>query len=87
MMPDVVNFEGYVKGLRVNDRDGELIISVGVPIEFKYRAMPFSDAPGRMWRIRAELVTFDGEGGGGDEPDDDDDEGRGEIVQLQRGNP
>ena len=55
--PPIV-FGGYVKGARINERDGELIINVAVPLEDKYHALPATDHPGVMYDFTLEPRVY-----------------------------
>jgi len=47
-----IQFEGYVKAMRTNERDGEMILSIAIPPEWKFHALLTTDYPGTMFDIR-----------------------------------
>lgn len=46
----VALFKGWVRSM-VSDRKGQLVLTVAVPLEEKYAAMPVTDNPGLMLGI------------------------------------
>jgi hypothetical protein len=57
-------FSAYQKGARISERDGELILMLGVPLEDKYAALPLTDKPGVMFDITVTHKPYGGFGGG-----------------------
>jgi len=64
-----IQFEGYVKSMRTNERDGEMILSVAIPPEWKFHALLTTDYPGTMFDIR--FIRQDTSGGDDGEVDED----------------
>lgn len=48
----VVEFEAYFKGFSTGNKEGDLILTLGVPPEQKYEAFPFTDHQGVMVTVR-----------------------------------
>ena len=48
---DPIQFEGYVKAMRTNERDGEMLLTVAVPPEYKFIALLTTDYPGTMFDL------------------------------------
>jgi len=46
-----IKFEGYVKSMRTNERDGEMILSVAVDPSWKFHALLTTDFPGTMFDL------------------------------------
>lgn len=57
--PTTVQFGGYVKDARINARDGEFILTVAVPADDKYHAMPATDHLGAMYDFTLEPRVYD----------------------------
>ena len=56
-VPQVIaSFQGYFKGFSIDERTGELVLKVGVPLEFKRDCMPFTDLPGMMAAIVVAMI-------------------------------
>jgi len=64
-----IQFEGYVKAMRTNERDGEMILSVAIPPEWKFHALLTTDFPGTMFDIR--FIRQDTSGGDDETLDED----------------
>jgi len=65
-VPEVLAvFSAYQKGARISERDGELILMLGVPLEDKYAALPLTDKPGVMFDITVTHKPYVGFGEGG----------------------
>jgi len=64
---DPIQFEGYVKAMRTNERDGEMLLTVAVPPEYKFIALLTTDYPGTMF----DLTFTRQDTSGGDEDDGD----------------
>lgn len=50
-----IAFSGYVKGMRTNERDGELILTIAIPPAHKYAAMQCTDHFGTMFDFQADV--------------------------------
>lgn len=48
---DPIKFEGYVKSMRTNERDGEMMLTIAVPPEYKFIALLTTDFPGTMFNL------------------------------------
>lgn len=48
---DPIQFEGYVKSMRTNERDGEMMLTIAVPPEYKFIALLTTDFPGTMFDL------------------------------------
>ena len=48
---DPIQFEGYVKAMRTNERDGEMLLTVAIPPEWKFIALLTTDYPGTMFDL------------------------------------
>lgn len=66
---DPIQFEGYVKAMRTNERDGEMLLTVAVPPEYKFIALLTTDYPGTMF----DLTFIRQDTSGGDEGEGDED--------------
>lgn len=66
---DPIQFEGYVKAMRTNERDGEMLLTVAVPPEYKFIALQTTDYPGTMFDLT--FIRQDTSGGDDDESDED----------------
>jgi hypothetical protein len=59
----LAKFTAYQKGARFAERDGEMILTLGVPLEDKYLALPLTDKPGVMFDITVTHKPYVGLGG------------------------
>ena len=66
---DPIQFEGYVKSMRTNERDGEMLLTVAVPPEYKFIALLTTDYPGTMFDLT--FIRQDTSGGDDGEVDED----------------
>lgn len=66
---DPIQFEGYVKSMRTNERDGEMLLTVAVPPEYKFIALLTTDYPGTMFDLT--FIRQDTSGGDDGEVDAD----------------
>lgn len=48
------SFEAFFKGFSTGNRDGDLVLTLGVPPDQKYEAFPITDLQGQMVTIRVE---------------------------------
>ena len=48
MSDDEIVFDAYFKSFTTGNREGDLLLTLGVPIEAKYDAFPFTDMQGVM---------------------------------------
>jgi len=60
----LAKFTAYQKGARFAERDGEMILTLGVPLEDKYLALPLTDKPGVMFDITVTHKPYVGFGSG-----------------------
>lgn len=60
----LAKFSAYQKGARFAERDGEMILMLGVPLEDKYLALPLTDKPGVMFDITVTHKPYLGFGAG-----------------------
>ena len=61
----LAEFSAYQKGARFSERDGEMILTLGVPLDDKYAALPLTDKPGVMFQIVVFHKPYVGYGEGG----------------------
>lgn len=59
----LAKFSAYQKGARFSERDGEMILTLGVPLEDKYLALPLTDKPGIMFDITVTHKPYKSFGG------------------------
>ena len=59
--PQTIRFGGYVKGANINARDGEWQMTIAVPPEHKYDALPATDHLGTVYDFELTPRVFEPE--------------------------
>lgn len=67
--PEPISFGGYVKSANINARDGEWVMTIAVPLEHKYQALPATDHLGTVWDFTLTPRLYE------PEPDEDNEDG------------
>lgn len=66
----IASFLAYPRGATIDPNTGEPKLSLGIPVEDKYKALPITDRTGETFhvvvigRVAQELPDFDFQGGG-----------------------
>jgi hypothetical protein len=50
-MSDQIEFDAYFKSFNTGNKEGDLLLTLGVPIESKYDAFPITDLQGVMVKV------------------------------------
>lgn len=82
---DPIQFEGYVKSMRTNERDGEMLLTVAVPPEYKFIALLTTDYPGTMFDLT--FIRQDTSGGDDGEVDEDTAPGQMSLTEQSPAEP